>query len=123
MYSIERGWIDCSGKCRTWKLISPSGEALGEVTTKRAALRLAELLSLAERPRTGETVLPLRIVPDGALWSAVDPFCNVRAQASSRELLIDTLPDIVDAIQTAAAMRVQMTNTGQIHHSDASWIV
>ena len=44
--TIVRGWIDASGKCRTWKLIR-KGEMLAEVTTQRGALRLLELLNLA----------------------------------------------------------------------------
>ena len=120
MYSIERGWIDCAGRCRTWKLISPDGETIGEVTTKRAAMRLVELLSKAE---TVSTPLPLKIVRDGQLWSAVDDLHEVRAQASSKELLQDSLPEIVNAIRTAAEMRVQMTQTGHIYRHDASWII
>ena len=68
------------------------------------------------------TSLPLKIVQDGALWSAVDALCTVRAQASSREILEDSLPLIVDAIQTASALRQTLTDAGMIHRGDASWI-
>jgi hypothetical protein len=71
----------------------------------------------------GETLLLLRIVPDGNLWSAIDALCEVRAQASSEELLLDSLPLIVHAIQTAAAIRMQMERTGMIYRFDADWIV
>ncbi|HLK57427.1 MAG TPA: hypothetical protein VKU00_12730 [Chthonomonadaceae bacterium] len=67
-------------------------------------------------------LLPLKIIPDGDLWLAVDALCTVRAESSSRELLEDSLPLIVDAIQTAAAMRVQMARTGMIYRYDADWI-
>jgi hypothetical protein len=66
--------------------------------------------------------LRLHIVQDGDLWNAVDDLCEVRAQCSSREMLEDDLPLIVDAIQTAAAMRQQMRNTGQVYRYDAAWI-
>jgi len=67
-------------------------------------------------------LLPLRIVPDGDLWLAVDDLCNVRAECSSRELLEDSLPLIVDAIQTAAVFRQQLANVGMIYRYDADWI-
>jgi len=68
-------------------------------------------------------LLPLRIIQDGDLWLAVDAFCTVRAECSSRELLEDSLPLIVDAIQTAAAFRQALANVGQIYRYDADWIV
>jgi hypothetical protein len=35
---IEPGWIDTSGRTRTWRLIDTDGSTLAEVTTKRASL-------------------------------------------------------------------------------------
>jgi hypothetical protein len=66
--------------------------------------------------------LRLHIVQDGNLWNAVDDLCEVRAQCSNRDMLEEMLPDLVDAIQTAAAMRRQLANTGQIYRGDAAWI-
>src|SRR5260221_13280308 len=45
MYTVQRGWIDCAKRCRTWKLIDPNGQEVAEVTTKRAANVLADLLN------------------------------------------------------------------------------
>jgi len=45
MYTVKRGWIDCAKRCRTWILLTPNGERLAEVTTKRAANALADLLN------------------------------------------------------------------------------
>jgi hypothetical protein len=67
-------------------------------------------------------IFPLFIVQEGHLWSAIDTLGSVRAQATSKALLIDSLPLIIHAIQTAAAMRLQMRNTAQIIRFDASWI-
>ncbi len=69
-----------------------------------------------------EVTFPLFIVQDGHLWSAIDTLGRVRAQATSETLLSESLPLIIQAIQTAAAMRLQMTNTAQINRFDASWI-
>jgi hypothetical protein len=74
------------------------------------------------RPMPENSYLTLHIVQDGHLWNAVDVLGEVRAQCSSKEMLEDDLPLIVDAIQTAAAMRQQLRNTGQVFHGDACWI-
>ena len=44
MYSIKPGWIDCAGKCRTWRLLDAEGKQIAEVTTKRGAMALLALL-------------------------------------------------------------------------------
>lgn len=44
-YSIQTGWKDTSGKTRTWVLVEPSGEKIGEITTRGGASRIAELLN------------------------------------------------------------------------------
>jgi hypothetical protein len=45
MYTMIRGWIDTADRCRTWKILTPSGEVLAEITTKRATLRLLDMLN------------------------------------------------------------------------------
>lgn len=47
-YSIKTGWIDTAGKTRTWVLCEPTGVHLAEITTKRGATKLADLLNRAE---------------------------------------------------------------------------
>ena len=54
-YTVERGWVDAAGCCRTWKLFSPDGKVCAEVTTKTAAYKLAELLSNTEPQYDGDT--------------------------------------------------------------------
>jgi hypothetical protein len=43
-YQFEKGWIDCTGRTRTWFVMDSDGKRLAEVTTKRAATRLVEML-------------------------------------------------------------------------------
>ena len=45
MYTILPGWIDTAKRTRTWFLLDENGQKVAEVTTKRAALHLAELLN------------------------------------------------------------------------------
>ncbi len=44
-YAIEPAWIDTAGRTRTWALRDPHGTQMAEITTKSAALKLAELLN------------------------------------------------------------------------------
>jgi hypothetical protein len=44
-FYLRRGWIDCAGKCRTWKVADGNGAHIAEVTRKRDALLLISLLS------------------------------------------------------------------------------
>jgi len=45
MYTYKRGWIDTADRCRTWIILDPSGDPVAEITTKRATLRLLDLLN------------------------------------------------------------------------------
>ena len=45
MYTMERGWIDCADRCRTWKILGPDGTPIAEVTTKIGAVRILALLN------------------------------------------------------------------------------
>jgi hypothetical protein len=47
MYTVETGWVDVSGKTRNWRLIAPNGTEMAQVTRKKDALRLAEVLTMA----------------------------------------------------------------------------
>lgn len=44
-YAIEPAWIDTAGRTRTWALRDPHGTQMAQITTKSAALKLAELLN------------------------------------------------------------------------------
>lgn len=44
-YTVERGWIDCAGKTRTWLIRDFDGNRIAEVVAKRDALHLTQLLS------------------------------------------------------------------------------
>ena len=54
-YAVEPAWIDMSGRTRTWSLKDPEGAPLAVITTKGAALKLAQLLTCAMDP---DPVLP-----------------------------------------------------------------
>ena len=43
MYTIVRAWIDTYGRCRTWAILL-NGNKVAEVTTRKGAYRLLELL-------------------------------------------------------------------------------
>ncbi len=43
---IIRGWIDCAGKCRSWKLIDETGETIAEITTLKGAREILRRLTL-----------------------------------------------------------------------------
>ena len=45
MVTIAPGWIDTAKRTRTWVLLDESGKKIAEVTTKRAAQLLAQLLN------------------------------------------------------------------------------
>jgi hypothetical protein len=45
MYTIERGWVDTADRRRTWQIIGPDGAKVAEITTKRDALKLVDLLN------------------------------------------------------------------------------
>lgn len=45
IFQVQRGWVDCAGKCRTWKVADGNGLHVAEVTRKRDALNLIVLLS------------------------------------------------------------------------------
>ena len=73
MYSVSRGWIDTSGRCRTWVVRDPTGAEIAETTTKVGARRVADLAASA-RPIYGRAPRPaaenLSIVSDaGHCWS------------------------------------------------------
>ncbi len=55
-YSVATGWIDTAGKTRTWLLRDPHGTQLAEITTKRDARKLADLLNRV----MGDQCSPLR---------------------------------------------------------------
>lgn len=44
-FQLLRGWTDCSGKCRTWKVTDGNGLHIAEVTRKRDGVTLLSLLS------------------------------------------------------------------------------
>lgn len=48
MYSYVIGWVDCSGKTRTWFLLDPTGKRVAEITRKRDVKRLVSMLSQAQ---------------------------------------------------------------------------
>lgn len=45
MYTVVPGWIDTSGKTRTWRLLDPQGCKVADITTRCAAQRLADTLN------------------------------------------------------------------------------
>jgi hypothetical protein len=52
-YSVSDGWIDTSGKKRTWRLHEPSGTKVAEITTKSGAEKIAALLNQVEDSKRG----------------------------------------------------------------------
>lgn len=44
-YTTAPKWVDTAGKTRTWVLCDPEGGHVAEITTKRDAQRLADLLN------------------------------------------------------------------------------
>jgi len=54
-YGIKTGWVDITGKTRTWVLCEPSGEKLAEITTKRDAQKLADILNRVIGDRHGRS--------------------------------------------------------------------
>jgi len=44
-YTVARAHIDGYGRTRTWSLKNPYGQKIAEITTKRAAERLAKFLT------------------------------------------------------------------------------
>lgn len=57
IFEIQRGWIDCAGKCRTWKVKDGNGSHIAEVTRLRDAQYLILLLAGNYRTASSKTAL------------------------------------------------------------------
>jgi hypothetical protein len=44
-FTFEVAWRDTAGRVRTWRILDPAGQRIGEVTTKRAARALLDQLN------------------------------------------------------------------------------